>query len=102
MNLSVRLAQYYNINILTKYRSLIHKALLKYCYSKFKLEILEYCLRKDVIKREQYYIDTLKPEYNILKGRASYIGHVHTAETIEKMRIKATSRKHTVLTLAVV
>lgn len=61
VNLSVRLAQYYNINILTKYRSLIHKALLKYCYSKFKLEILEYCLRKDIIKREQYYIDTLKP-----------------------------------------
>ena len=100
VNLSIRLAQYYNINILTKYRSLIHKALLKYGYSKFKLEILEYCQRKDVIKREQHYIDTLKPEYNILQVAGSSLGHTHTAETIEKMRIKATGRKHTTKTLA--
>ena len=59
INLSVRLSQYYNLNLLTKFRknSLIHKALLKYGYSKFKLEILEYCDRNDAVKREQYYID---------------------------------------------
>lgn len=95
-----RLAQYYNINILTCYRSLIHKAILKYGYSKFKVEILEYCKRKDVIKREQYYMDTIKPEYNILKVAGSPLGHVHTPETIEKMRIKATGRKHTVESIA--
>ena len=100
VNLSRRLAQYYNINMLTSYRSLIHKAILKYGYSKFKVEILEYCKRKDVIKREQYYMYTIKPEYNILKVAGSPLGHVHTPETIEKMRIKATGRKHTIESIA--
>jgi group I intron endonuclease len=100
--LSIRLAQYYNLNLLTKFRknSLIHKALLKYGYSKFKLEILEYCNREDVITREQYYIDTLKPVYNILKVAGSSLGRVHSTETIEKIRFKAIGRKHTVETLA--
>lgn len=46
---------------------LICKSFLKYGYSKFKLEILEYCNPSDVIKREQHYIDILNPEYNIKK-----------------------------------
>ena len=102
VNLSIRLAQYYNLNFLTKFRknSLIHKALLKYGYSNFKLEILEYCGREDAIKREQYFIDTFKPEYNILKVAGSALGHKHSAETIEKLRLKATGRKHTTETLA--
>jgi len=45
----------------------INKALLKYGYSSFRLEILEYCDPMDAVKREQYYIDLLAPEYNILK-----------------------------------
>nr|YP_009945046.1 GIY-YIG endonuclease [Monilinia laxa]QOE17410.1 GIY-YIG endonuclease [Monilinia laxa]QYB19844.1 GIY-YIG endonuclease [Monilinia laxa]QYB19929.1 GIY-YIG endonuclease [Monilinia laxa]QYB20105.1 GIY-YIG endonuclease [Monilinia laxa]QYB20171.1 GIY-YIG endonuclease [Monilinia laxa] len=102
VNLSRRLAQYYNLNFLTKFRknSLIHKALLKYGYSNFKLEILEYCNREDAIKREQYYMDTFKPEYNILKFAGSALGHKHSAETIENLRLKATGRKHTIETLA--
>jgi hypothetical protein len=47
--------------------SIIYKSLLKYGYSAFSLEILEYCDIKDTIKREQFYIDSLNPEYNILK-----------------------------------
>lgn len=31
----------------------------------FKSEILEYCNIKDLIKREQFYIDLLNPNYNI-------------------------------------
>jgi len=45
----------------------INKALLKYGYSNFKLEILEYCDKSVNIEREQHYIDLLKPEYNTLK-----------------------------------
>jgi len=102
VNLSRRLTQYYNINILTKYRqnSNIHKAILKYGYSKFKLDILEYCDRKDTIKREQYYMDTFKPEYNILKFAGSNLGFVHSSESIEKIRMKKKGRKHTIETLA--
>ena len=86
-NLSVRISRYYNLNILIKYgqNSLINKALLKYGYSYFKLEILEYCDSKDLIKREQYYIDLLNPEYNILKIAGSRLGSIHTIETRTKM-----------------
>lgn len=37
----------------------INKALLKYGYSKFKLDILEYCDPKELAIREQYYMDHL-------------------------------------------
>jgi hypothetical protein len=37
--------------------------------------------------REQHYIDTLKPEYNILKEARSRLGSSHTDET--KAKIKA-------------
>jgi len=39
----------------------INKALLKYGYSQFKLEILEYCGPKELAIREQYYMDQLCP-----------------------------------------
>lgn len=66
--------------------TLIHKALLKYGYSNFSFEILEYCEKKDVIQREQHYFDLCKPEYNILKVAGSPLGRKHSEETLERMR----------------
>jgi len=79
--------QYYNIKYITRVSksSLICRALLKYGYSSFKLEILEYCDPSSVIEREQYFIDLLKPEYNILKVAGSFFGYKHTPESLEKM-----------------
>lgn len=67
-NLSKRFKQYFNYNHIadTKRNMRIDRALLKYGYSKFKLEILEYCKISNLIEREQYYLDLLKPEFNIL------------------------------------
>ncbi|KAG0122701.1 hypothetical protein HOY82DRAFT_272960 [Tuber indicum] len=65
---------------------LIQKALLKYGYDKFKLEILEYCEESVVIKREQFYLDLLKPMYNILLTAGSSTGFKHTEETLNKIR----------------
>jgi group I intron endonuclease len=53
----------------------ISRALLKYGYSNFKLEILEYCEPSNCLEREQYYLDSLNPEYNILKIAGSCLGH---------------------------
>lgn len=50
---------------------MIYFALLKYGYSSFKLEILEYCDSKVLISREQKYLDLFKPEYNILDKAGS-------------------------------
>ena len=89
-----RFMQYYNIKYITRASksSLICRALLKYGYSSFSLEILEYCDPSSVIEREQYYIDLLKPEYNILQVAGSLFGYKHTPESLEKMREIALNR----------
>jgi hypothetical protein len=39
-----------------------------------------------LLKREQYYLDNLKPQYNIVETAGSTLGYKHTEESIEKMR----------------
>jgi group I intron endonuclease len=68
ISLSNTFSIYYNLSSLKreiKRSIIIYRALLKYGYSNFSLDILEYCEPSILIKREQYYIDLLKPEYNI-------------------------------------
>ena len=64
---------------------MIYQALLKYLYSNFSLEIIEYCESDQCISREQYYLDLLKREYNILPKADSRIGHKHSKETLDKL-----------------
>lgn len=58
-------------------RSFIYSSVLKNGYSNFKLDILEYCKKQDLLVREQFYIDKLKPGYNILKTSYSSLGFKH-------------------------
>lgn len=89
-NLAKRFVTYFSNDLLQKItrksRSIISSALLKNGLSNFRLDILEYCDSRDVVSREQYYIDLLNPEYNILKKAYSSLGYKHTEETLEKMR----------------
>ncbi len=82
VNLTKRLGNYYSLNYLKnslkKNPSIIYRSLLKQGYSNFSLEILEYCEPNLLTSREQYYIDLLKPEYNILKIAGSRLGTKHT------------------------
>jgi len=64
---------------------MIYKALVKYGYSSFKLEILENCEPNILIEREQYYLDLLNPEYNILKKAGSLLGFRHSEASRELM-----------------
>ena len=75
--------------IITNSNSLIYRAILKYGYINFTLEILEYCeTNKDMLlQKEQYYMDTLKPEYNIMKQAGSVLGLKHTKDTIKSIRL---------------
>tara|TARA_R100001510_G_C7596784_1_gene164625 strand:- start:145 stop:870 length:726 start_codon:yes stop_codon:yes gene_type:complete len=57
----------------------------------FDFEILENCNKDYLIKREQHYLDTMKPNLNILKVAFSSIGYKHKKETIDL--IKEQSRK---------
>jgi group I intron endonuclease len=71
---------------------MIYRALVKNGYSNFKLEILEYCEADILIEREQYYLDLLKPEYNILKIAGSLKGFRHSEATKELMKIARKDR----------
>lgn len=68
-----------------KGKSGIFSAILKYGDSNFSIEILEYCAPAMVVEREQFYIDSSKPEYNLLKFAGSSLGKKPTEETKIKM-----------------
>jgi len=87
VNLKDRLYAYYNTQRLINDNYRIQRAIIKYTHSKFTLYILEYCNIKDLIEREQYYLDLLTPPYNILLTAGSRLGKGHSEEALEKMRI---------------
>lgn len=63
----------------------INRALLKGGYSSFSLSILEYCSVDNLIEREQYYLDILKPDYNICTQAGSTLGKLHSTEAKDKI-----------------
>jgi hypothetical protein len=100
VNLSKRIRQYYSLRFLEsevlKNKSMIYRSIIKYGYSSFSLEILEYCAADKCLEREQYYLDILQPEYNILHLAGSRLGTKHSEETIAKFK----QRKHSEETIA--
>lgn len=90
IDISKRLNSYYSLSYLTRRKkSYICNALALHGYSAFSFTILEYIeltdLSKDQIKnyileREQYYIDELVPEYNVLRIAGSSLGYRHKEE----------------------
>ncbi|CCO27456.1 LAGLIDADG homing endonuclease (mitochondrion) [Rhizoctonia solani AG-1 IB] len=66
-NLSNRFTQYFNLSYISTVKNdlTISRALIKYGYSNFIIEILEYCDVPVLLEREQHYFDLLKPSYNI-------------------------------------
>ncbi len=86
VNISVRMYTYYSLRSLAKSNRLIDRALLKYGFSNFAMEILEYTYKNNVLEKEQYYMDLFKPQYNIVETAGSTLGYKHTQESLEKMR----------------
>ena len=99
VDLSNRLRNYFNTSYLSDLKSnmLIYKALLAHGHSNFRLEILEYCEYSKLIEREQYYIDSLKPEYNLLKIAGSRLGAKHSEEAKIKIKLGALGRSEEAL-----
>jgi len=90
LNLRRRLLEYYNTNKMLKKikrtKSMIFRALLKYGYSNFKLDIIEFCNPFELITRGQHYIDLIKPQYNILKFAGSLAGFKYSEDSKELIR----------------
>ena len=57
----------------------------KYGESSFIYSVLEYCNPSSRFEREQYYIDCLKPEYNLTLNVIANFGHSVDDETREKI-----------------
>jgi group I intron endonuclease len=86
---SGRLNWYFRSSYLTNSSlgsSAIRSAIQKYGYENFMVGILEYTTHEELVLREQFYIDQLSPEYNILKLAYSSLGYKHTEESLNKMR----------------
>ena len=93
--LNDRFRRYFNHSYLSSSKrgaSLISKALLKYGYVGFRLEILEYCPSSILLAREQFYLDKFNPEYNILKIAGSNLGYKHSEASLNLMSLASKSR----------
>jgi len=58
----------------------------KYGENNLKFEVIEYCNKDTLIEREQHYIDTLLPVFNIAKTAGSNLGIKFTGQALENMR----------------
>jgi group I intron endonuclease len=94
--LAGRFSNYYSLAYIKKreHSSIIYSAILKHGHKNFSLDILEYCEPSQLIEREQFYLDLLKPEYNILKVAGSTLGFKHSEATKIRMSIINTGANH--------
>lgn len=95
-DLSKRLENYFKLSYISdkSKNSYIYNAIYLHGYSAFSLTIIEHIdisnlsideTRLLIVSREQYYLDSLQPEYNILKIAGSSLGYKHTEESLAKM-----------------
>lgn len=101
INIGKRLSRYFSINYLKdkteRYNSRIYTAILDNGYNKFTIEILEYCDINAILEKEQYYIDLLKPKYNIALVAGSLLGFKHSLETKLKFKNRKNNTGHTTI-----
>lgn len=75
---------------------------LQNCYNKYgedslKFEVIHECIsdkKEDILRDEQFYIDTLNPEFNTLKIAGSSLGYKPTEESRKKMSEAQKGKKH--------
>lgn len=80
----------------THYNPHMQRSFLLHGESSFVWMILEDVVDPtNLLEREQHYIDTLKPEYNIAAKAGSLLGFKRSPEWIEMTRIRNTGKTHT-------
>lgn len=65
---------------------LLQRAINKYNLQDFIYIVFEYCKEEELLFREQFYLDTLEPEFNVLKIAGSSLGFTLTLEAKAKLR----------------
>lgn len=59
----------------------------KYSINDFNIFVLEICTKENLLVREQYYLDKLKPKLNCLKFAGNPTGHLCSEETKRKISL---------------
>jgi len=80
------------LNRNTHHNGRLQNAWNKYGADCFRFTIIEICFNFVLLSREQYYMDTLKPFYNISLTAGNCLGVKHTAETRAKVSIAGKGR----------
>jgi group I intron endonuclease len=91
INLSYRFSQHIKGS---RSNILLQKAIKKYKLEDFIFIVFEYCDPKDLLFREQYYLNCLKPQYNINPTAGSWLGAKHSTETIANMSLAKTGENN--------
>lgn len=81
-----RMGQHLSLLRLGKHRNPhLQSAFSKYGEDAFLIQVVEQCERDQILSREQHYLDTLQPEYNVCRTAGNTLGYRHTAEGKAKM-----------------
>ena len=67
----------------------------KYGADSFTFEVVENCEKELAVEREQFYMDLLKPKYNIAPVAGNSLGVKHTDESKQRMSEAHIGCKHT-------
>lgn len=68
------------------YNILLQRHINKYGIDDLIFSVIEKCLKEELVKREQYWIDTLKPEFNLCKVAGSTLGIKYSEEAKKNLR----------------
>ena len=86
VNIAQRVGQHFsNLRKGTHHNAHLRAAFAKYGEAAMHVEVLEQCPKEDLLVREQHYLDTLRPEYNLSPTAANTLGYRHTPEARAKM-----------------
>jgi len=71
---------FYHLKLQRHHSILLQRHYNKYGEKDLKFHIIEFCEKEKLIEREQYYLDTLKTDFNICKIAGSSLGTIRTEE----------------------
>lgn len=87
LNLRDRKSRHFRDLLNESHHSIIlQRAVNKYGIDNFQFEIIEECEKENLLEREQYYLDSINPKYNIYEIAGSSLGFKQSEETCEKKR----------------
>lgn len=88
-----------NIHLFHLKRGDHHSIILQRHFNKYGIEDLQFsillgCDKEDLIKHEQYFIDSYNPYFNVCKKAGSVLGRKMSDETKQKIRLSNLGKKH--------